>query len=153
MINTTGEIINTTNLNLSQFSSFENISTTIIIVLIFLRIASIIRTAKDISARTNSHLMQIVSILLVTFFSPIIWLPIYHIIKPIWYKKDRMPRREACISTMTLCQNCNTLNPKDYKCCISCGEKLKINCKECGTEYPHNYHYCPKCGWPNIEIS
>lgn len=72
MTNTTGEIIKTANIDLSQFSSFEDVSTTIIIVLIFLRIASIIRTAKDISARTNSHLMQIISILLVTFLSPII---------------------------------------------------------------------------------
>jgi len=139
-------------LDLSKFASLEWISTTIIIVLIFLRISSIIRVAKDISARTNSHLLQIISILLITFFSPIIWLPLYHIIKPIWYKKDRMPRREACISNMTVCQNCKTLNPKEYKCCISCGKKLKINCKECATDYPHNYHYCPKCGAPNIKI-
>lgn len=139
-------------INLSQFSSFEDLSTTIIIVLVFLRITSIIRTAKDISQRTNSHILQIISILLVTFLSPIIWLPIYHIIKPIAYKKDTIPRREACISNMTICQDCNMLNSKEYKCCISCGKKLKINCKECGNDYPHNYHYCPKCGGPNIEI-
>jgi RNA polymerase subunit RPABC4/transcription elongation factor Spt4 len=152
MTNITGSIIESNNMNLSNFSSLENLSTTIIIVLIFLRIVSIIRTAKDISARTNSHLMQIVSILLVTFFTPIIGLPIYHIIRPIWYKKDKMPRREACISTMTVCQKCNTLNPKEYECCINCGERLKISCKECGTDYPHNYSYCPKCGAPNITI-
>ena len=138
-------------LNLNKFASLEWISTSIIILLIFLRIVSIIRVAKDISARTNSHLLQIISILLITFFSPIIWLPLYHIIKPIWYKKDRMPRREACVSNMTVCQNCKTLNPKEYKCCISCGQKLKINCKECNTDYPHDYHYCPKCGAPNIK--
>ncbi len=139
--------------DLSQFSSFENLSTTIIIILIFLRIVSIIRVAKDISARTNSSLLQIICILLVTFFTPIIWLPLYHIIKPIWYKKDQMPRREACISTMTVCQNCETLNPKEYKCCINCWKTLKIKCKECNTDYPHDYHYCPKCWAPNIWIN
>lgn len=143
----------TNSIDLSKFSSLESLWTTIIIVVIFLRIISIIRVAKDISARTNSHTLQIISILLVTFLSPIIWLPIYHILKPIWYKKDKMPRREAFISTMTICQNCQTLNSKEHKCCIQCWEKLKIICKECGTDYPHNYHYCPKCWAPNININ
>lgn len=140
-------------INLNQIAISESLSTSIIIILIFLRIISIIRTAKDISARTNSHLLQIICILLVTFLTPIIWLPLYHIIKPIWYKKDKMPRREACISTLTICQKCKTLNPKEYKCCINCWDKLKIKCKECNNDYPHNYHYCPKCWAPNIEIN
>jgi len=139
-------------MNLTNLSWLENIYTAVIIVCIFLRLISVIRVAKDVSARTNNTLLQIVSILLVTFFSPIIWLPLYHIIKPIWYKKDKMPRREACITNATICQNCGVLNPKDYKCCINCWKKLTIKCKECDTEYPHNYHYCPKCGGPNIEL-
>ncbi len=140
-------------MDFTKFSWLENIYTTIVILFIFLWIASIVWVAKDIWARTNSTLLQIISILLVTFFSPIIWLPLYHIIKPIWYTKDKMPRREACISNSTICQKCNTLNPKDYKCCINCWIKLNIKCKECNNEYPHNYHYCPKCGWPNIELN
>lgn len=139
-------------MNISRITIPETASTSIIIVSIILRIISIIRTAKDISARTNSHTLQFICILLVTFLTPIIWLPLYHIIKPIWYKKDKMPRREACVSTLTICQKCKTLNPKEYKCCINCGDKLKINCKECNNDYPHNYHYCPKCWAPNIEI-
>lgn len=139
-------------MNISQLTIPETVSTSIIIILIFLRIISIIRTAKDISARTNSHTLQFICILLVTFLTPIIGLPLYHIIKPIWYKKDKMPRREACISTLTICQKCKTLNPKEYKCCINCWDKLKINCKECNNDYPHDYHYCPKCWAPNIEI-
>lgn len=140
-------------MDLTQFSWFENMYTVVITITIFLWIISIIWVAKDVSARTNSVLLQIVSILLVTFFSPIIWLPLYHIIKPIWYKKDRVPRREACISNATLCVNCWMINSKEYKCCINCGKKLTTKCKECDTDYPHNYHYCPKCGWPNIELN
>ncbi|HKL44479.1 MAG TPA: zinc ribbon domain-containing protein [Candidatus Absconditabacterales bacterium] len=140
----------TNTLDLSNFGSLETIGTTIIIVAIFFWIVSIIRVAKDISARTNNHTVQIISILLVTFLTPIIGLPIYHIIKPIGYKKDKMPWREAFISTTTICQNCKTLNAKEHECCIQCGEKLKIKCKECNTYYPHNYSYCPKCGGPNI---
>jgi len=140
-------------MDLTKFSWLENIYTIVIIVCIFFWITSILRVAKDIWARTNNTLLQIISILLVTFFSPIIGIPLYHIIKPIWYKKDKIPRREACINNSTICQSCWTMNPKEYKCCINCGIKLLTKCKECGTEFPHNYHYCPKCGWPNIELN
>jgi len=140
-------------MDITNLWGLENFYTAIIILLIFLWIISIIRVAKDISARTNSTLLHIISILLVTFLSPLIGLPLYHIIKPIWYKKDKMPWREACISNSTICTNCWTINSKEYKCCINCGKKLTTKCKECETEYPHNYHYCPKCGWPNIELN
>ncbi len=140
-------------MDITHLGWLENFYTAIIILIIFLWIVSIIRVAKDISARTNSTLLQIISILLVTFLSPLIWIPLYHIIKPIWYKKDKMPRREACISNSTICNNCDTINSKEYKCCINCGKKLTTKCKECEAEYPHNYHYCPKCGWPNIELN
>lgn len=129
----------------------ENLYTSLIIFYIFLRILSIIRVAKDIWARTNNTTLQIISILLVTFFSPVIGIPLYHIIKPVWYKKDRLPWREVFISNSSKCQKCWTINSKEYNCCIRCWEKLKITCKECWTEYPHNYQFCFKCWAPNIE--
>jgi hypothetical protein len=61
----------------------ENVALGIIAFFIFLWLISIIRVAKDISARTNSTLLQIVSILLVTLLTPIIGLPLYKIIKPV----------------------------------------------------------------------
>lgn len=130
----------------------ENIALWIIAFLIFLWLISIIWVAKDISARTNSTLLQIVSILLVTLLTPIIWLPLYKIIKPVWYKKDTIPRREACITNTVTCYNCKSINPKEYACCINCWEKLKTTCKQCGKEFPHIYHYCSCCWAPNIEI-
>lgn len=128
----------------------ENIYTGISIFAIFVWVVSIIWVAKDISARTNSTLLQIISILLVTFLSPIIWLPIYHAIKPIWYKRDKTPWREACVIHSTICEQCWILNYKDHKCCIECWQKLTTKCKECNLEYPHNYQFCSKCGAPNI---
>ena len=123
----------------------------ILIVFVFLRIISILRVAKDIISRTNNSWLQIISILLVTFLTPIIWLPLYHVIKPIYYKKDRIPRREACASSLTPCYNCGILNPKEYECCINCGEQLKIKCKECSNHYPQVYSYCNSCWAPNID--
>ncbi|MEI8091646.1 MAG: zinc ribbon domain-containing protein [bacterium] len=89
--------------------------------------------------------------MLVTFLSPILGLPVYFIIRPVYYKNDSIPRRESCALNLVACDNCHTLNPKEYECCIACGEKLKVVCKQCGKQYPHAYAYCPICGAPNIE--
>lgn len=98
---------------------------------IFLRVVTIIWTTKDIINRTNSFSLQVISILLVTFLTPLVGLPIYLLVRPFSYKKDRIPRREACASNLVACYNCQTLNPKEYVCCIACGERLKTKCKEC----------------------
>lgn len=119
---------------------------------IFLWIICIIRVGKDIGSRTNNILLQIVSIVLVTIFSPLIGLPLYIIIRPVSYKKDNIPWRESCALNMISCYNCGTFNPKEYDCCIKCWEKLKIKCKQCGQQYPHSYQYCSKCWAPNIEF-
>jgi hypothetical protein len=106
---------------------------------------------KDIINRTNSFSLQIISILFVTFLTPLVWLPIYFLIRPLSYKRDRIPRREACASNLIPCYNCNTLNSKEYVCCIACGERLKVKCKECGNSYAHSFAYCNICGAPNID--
>jgi len=129
----------------------KNLTMTIIWILVFFWIIIIIRTAKDISARTNNTFFHIISILFVTLLTPIIGLPLYLAIRPIWYKRDKIPRRDSCLSSSCMCQNCWTLNPKEYKSCIKCGSKLIVKCKECDKEYPNEYHYCPSCWAPNIE--
>ena len=57
---------------LMKFDGLETIITGILAFYIFLRVLSIIRISRDIYARTNSVFMQLISILLVTFLSPII---------------------------------------------------------------------------------
>ena len=134
-------------------SGEENSKTMVIIIiwiLVFFRVIAIIRTAKDISARTNSSFFHIISVLFVTVLTPIIGIPLYLAIRPIWYKRDKTSWRDSCLSSSCACQNCWTLNPKEYKNCIKCGEKITTNCKECGNEYPNQYGYCPTCWAPNI---
>ncbi|HCB52199.1 TPA: hypothetical protein DEP21_06645 [Patescibacteria group bacterium] len=88
---------------------------------------------------------------MVTILSPVIGLPIYLVIRPVGYKRDRLPWREAAVMNLVVCYNCGTLNPKDHECCLACGETLKIKCKQCNKNYPHSYGYCSHCGAPNIE--
>ncbi len=122
------------------------------VFLIFLRVVSIVRVTKDIINRTNSFSLQVISILLVTFLTPLIGLPLYYLFRPISFKRDRIPRREACASNLVPCFNCNTLNPKEYVCCIACGERLKVKCKECWNSYAHSFAYCNICWAPNIDL-
>lgn len=123
---------------------------TIVCIIAFFRIIAIIWTAKDISARTNSSFFHIISVLLVFLLTPIIGIPLYLAIRPIWYKRDKTPWRDSFLTNSSICQKCWTLNPKEYKNCIKCWEKLKTTCKECDNEYPNEYHYCPICWAPNI---
>ena len=131
--------------------SSKTIAIIIVWIVIFFWIIAIIRTAKDISARTDSSFFHIISVLFITLLTPIIGLPLYLAIRPIWYKWDKTSWRDSCLSSSCVCQSCWTLNPKEYKNCIKCGEKLVVTCKECNKEYPNEYRYCPSCWAPNIE--
>lgn len=133
-------------------STMQNVTNVVIGVIIFLWIMSIIRTAKDISARTGNIFLQILSVLFVTILTPVLGLPLYVAMRPLSYKKDKIPWREATASGLIMCYNCKTFNPKEYNCCIACGEALKTKCKHCHTEYPHDYLFCNKCGAPNDEM-
>ncbi len=124
----------------------------IAIFFIFLWVVAIIRVIRDIISRTNSFSLQVISILFITFLTPLVGLPLYLLIRPLSYKMDRIPRREACASNLIPCYNCSTLNSKEYVCCIACGERLKTKCKECWNSYAHSFAYCNICGAPNIDI-
>lgn len=139
-------------IDLSQLINLDKIWMFVVFFAIFLWLITIIAVSKDISARTNNHFIQIISILFVTFLTPIVWLPIYLAIRPIWYKKDKTPWRESCLSNAVICTKCGTLNPKEYNCCIGCGKKLKVKCKECEKEFVHDYQYCPYCWAPNLKF-
>ena len=111
-------------MNLENFTSLfqtwwetENSNTIAIIIVwivVFFWIIAIIWTAKDISARTDSSFFHIISVLFVTLLTPIIGLPLYLAIRPIWYKWDKTSWRDSCLSSSCVCQNCWTLNPKEY---------------------------------------
>lgn len=71
---------------ITQFNGLEMIISSIIGFYIFLWILSIIRVSRDINARTKSTVLQLISILLITFLSPLIGLPLYVTMRPVYYK-------------------------------------------------------------------
>lgn len=58
-------------------------------LLLFFWILIIIRTIKDAQYRSHSTFFIIIAILLVTIGTPLIGIPIYLAIRPIWYKYER----------------------------------------------------------------
>ncbi len=149
-----GMVVDKSTRNLSTLFSASGVALWINIAavfFIFFWVIVVVWTTKDIINRTTSFSLQIISIVLVTFLTPIVWLPLYFLIRPLSYKKDRIPWREACASNLIPCYNCSTLNAKEYVCCIACGERLKIKCKECWNNYAHSFAYCNICGAPNID--
>jgi len=149
-----GTILNSSSWDINYFLQTNGTSGIIKIIavfFIFLRIVSIIRVAKDISHRTQNIWGQILCILIVTVLSPIIWLPVYIIVRPLHFHKDRLPRREAESLKIFNCYNCHTLNLKHNDYCTCCGEPLKLKCKKCGHKCCYTYSYCNECWAPNFD--
>lgn len=144
-------VLNNSSWNINNIFTSSEIIKIIIIFFMFLWIISIIWTAKDISHRTKNLFHQSIHILLVTILSPLIGLPIYFILRPIHYHKDKLPRREAEVMKLLNCYNCRTLNFKTYDFCTNCGEPLKIKCKKCWNKCCYTYAYCNECWWPIFE--
>ncbi len=126
---------------------------TIVWIIVFIWIWAILWTTKDISNRTNNIFLQILSIILVAVFTPIFWLALYFLIRPVRYKYDNLPWREALANNIVVCDYCFWENDKDNNYCVACGNWLKITCKECKKSYPKSYDYCNNCWAPNIEES
>lgn len=120
-------------------------------IVLFLWVIFILWTMKDISARSNSVLVQILCILLVGVGTPIVWLPLYLLFRPIRYKWDRIGRREALALQIVQCYACGSRNPIFHDYCIACGSELTVKCKECKHHYQLHYEFCPSCGAPNTE--
>ncbi len=123
----------------------------VLLLLLFLWILIIFWVLRDSNSRTNSMGFQIFSLILVLFFTPILGLPLYLVLRPKHYLQDQIPWREAILSSFLECSNCKALNHPDHNVCVSCGESLKISCKECQKKYHYFYHYCPDCWAPNID--
>ena len=114
-------------------------------------VLAILRTMKDITARTNNVFWQILAVLLVGILTPLIWLPIYLFLRPIRYNRDRLWWREALSVQVAHCPACDKKNPLHHDFCVYCGQWMTVKCKECKSSYQWTYDYCPQCGAANVE--
>jgi len=121
------------------------------ITVALLRLAILIRTIKDASARSSSFWFQLLSVVLIIGFTPILWLLIYIAIRPQWWKRDKTPRRDTLFQKSQICENCWELNKIEHLYCTFCWESLHTTCRECQNKYSSSYSYCPNCGAPRLE--
>lgn len=121
-------------------------------LLIFLvRLAVLIWTVKDASARSSSFWFQLLSVFLVVAFTPIVWLLLYIAIRPQWWKWDKTPWRDMLYQSTQICDNCWEFNDIHNLYCTKCWETLHTTCHECQNKFSNNYAYCPSCGAPSLE--
>lgn len=121
------------------------------ITISLIRLAILIRTIKDASARSSSFWFQLLAIFLIIAFTPILWLLLYIAIRPQWWKRDKTPWRDTLFQRTQICENCGDINEIWHLYCTTCGESLHTTCRECQNKYSKNYSYCPNCGAPHLE--
>jgi len=124
-------------------------------------IAIIIWVIKDISNRTNSILLQILSILIVVIFTPF-WVFLYLLIRPgktVFEKYYQEVEENLDILSRIIeqksqyqeankvmdCPKCGYEVQSDYVVCPECKKELKHQCKKCKKEIRENWKTCPFC--------
>ncbi len=139
--------------------TFESVLKFMVIYFAVLWIAVVIWVIKDIINRTDSILLQVVSILIVLLGTPL-WIFVYLIIRP-WktiFEKyyEEIEDNLDCLSDMMQdknigkpkkirCYNCNEKLDEDFSFCPKCKEKLKEECKKCKKEIRIWWDICPYC--------
>ncbi len=124
-------------------------------------IAIIIWVIKDISNRTNSISLQVLSILIVTLFTPL-WVFLYLLIRPgrtvfeKYYQEveENLDILSRIIEQKTLyeqanmttdCPECGYKIQPDYVICPNCETNLRHECINCKKEIRENWKVCPFC--------
>jgi len=113
-------------------------------------VSLIIWTFRDIRARTQDFLSQILATVLVFLFN-IGGLFIYLILRPrqtLAEIYERQLEEESLLAEMTerqTCTNCHARVEPDFQVCPSCGQKLKRSCPKCERLMELRWAYCPYC--------
>ena len=110
----------------------------------------IIWTFRDIRARTQDFLSQILATVLVAVFN-VGGLFIYMILRPrqtLAEIYERQLEEESLLAEMTerqTCPNCHARVEADFQVCPSCAQKLKRSCPKCERLLELRWMYCPYC--------
>lgn len=118
----------------------------ILILFIIFRIYWLLWVAKDISWRTNSTHFQVLCICLIALTTPLIWLPLYFLLRPI-QRYDRYNKKYTSGKHYNeiLCKECWHANDNSFEYCAFCGDKIVVDCSGCAEKIPLGYYYCPFC--------
>jgi len=113
-------------------------------------LSTVIWTFRDIRARTQDFLSQILATVLAAVF-PVAGLLIYMILRPrqtLAEIYERQLEEESLLAEMTerqTCSNCHARIEGDFQVCPSCGQKLKRSCPKCERLMELRWVFCPYC--------
>lgn len=142
-----------------ELITFDLFIKLVVIYFFIIWISIIVWVLKDITNRTNSLLLQLLSLLIVVFLTPL-WVFLYLLIRPAKTNLEKMYKEIDdnldllsrimkdkywnCDST-NRCPTCNTKLMDDFKYCPVCSTKVKVTCKECKKELDPDWKVCPYC--------
>jgi RNA polymerase subunit RPABC4/transcription elongation factor Spt4 len=118
--------------------------------LVIFWLSLVIWAFRDIRARTQDFLSQVLAVILVAVF-PIGGLFIYLILRPrqtLAEIYERQLEEESLLAEMTerqTCSNCHARIESDFQVCPSCGQKLKRSCPKCERLLELRWTFCPYC--------
>jgi RNA polymerase subunit RPABC4/transcription elongation factor Spt4 len=118
--------------------------------LVIFWLSLVIWAFRDIRARTQDFISQVLAVILVAVF-PIGGLFIYLILRPrqtLAEIYERQLEEESLLAEMTerqTCSNCHARIETDFQVCPSCGQKLKRSCPKCERLLELRWTFCPYC--------
>ncbi len=118
--------------------------------LVIFWISLVVWTFRDIRARTQDMLSQILAPVLVAVFF-VGGLFIYMILRPrqtLAEVYERQLEEESLLAEMTerqTCSHCHARIESDFQICPSCGQKLKRPCPKCERLLEPRWGFCPYC--------
>jgi RNA polymerase subunit RPABC4/transcription elongation factor Spt4 len=110
----------------------------------------VVWTFRDIRARTQDFLSQVLATVLVAVF-PFVGVFIYMVLRPrqtLAEIYERQLEEESLLAEMTerqTCTNCHARIETDFQVCPSCGQKLKRSCPKCERLLELRWTFCPYC--------
>lgn len=136
------------NVTLQTFVQF------VIFYFVVIWISLIVWVGRDISNRTNSIFLQVISILIILFLTPL-GIFAYFLIRP-WktlFEKYYAEIEgnldilaESITNNLVICPSCWTQVNLHFKNCPNCSFELQKECQDCKKLIFHEWNICPYCG-------
>jgi len=153
------DTINSGNVNVIVSYLWQNITLQtfiqfVIFYFVVIWISLIVWVGRDISNRTNSIFLQVISILIVLFLTPL-GIFAYFLIRP-WktlFEKYYAEIEgnldilaESITNNLIICPSCWTQVNLHFKVCPNCSFELQKECPSCKKLVFHDWNTCPYCG-------
>jgi hypothetical protein len=120
-------------------------------------LASVVWTARDAARRCNTVALRVVSTAMALFL-PIVGAAVYRLVRPFETRAEVASRRLRTSSLRAMlddvgerCVACRTPLEPEFRCCPSCGERVRKECRGCGGLVQVNWTTCPWCAKPVVE--